>query len=197
MKIPCITIALVLFLLFSFNAYSVELRIGDRAPNIVGNNALDKTRFNLFRVMTEMKFLRDSEDNLVLGSNGKYKTEFVHNIVVLNFFAKSCIPCLREIPTINRIAEKFKAKQVKFIYINVDPELSEEQFVRISEKYKIRIPLITLNQKEAIRKYDVQKLPRLVIIGFNKHVVKIVTGYQKNLEQELGTYLNSLIQKTL
>jgi len=178
---------------FTSTTYADSLKKGQRAPNLTGFDAISSYRVNLFRVMTQMNFKRDKQGKLVLGKNGKYISEFTHNVVVLNFFAKTCIPCLREIPTFNQVAEKFRGERVKFLYVNVDPNLNKKQTQDLIRKHGIEIPVLLPNQKEAIRKYGANRLPRLVVIGKNKRVVKIFKGFHENLEETLTRQIKKLL----
>jgi len=171
------------------------LRVDIRAPNLSGFDAATVSRLNLYRVLTEMRFKRDSQGGLVTKANGKYASEFVHNVTVLNFFARTCIPCLREIPTFNHIAESYRGQRVKILYVNVDPDLDEEQMNRLIQKYKINIPVLLPSQAEAIRKYDVKALPRLVVIGQDKRIALILTGFKEDLEQTLTLLIDQILKK--
>jgi len=188
-----IPLSFLLVYLFTISGWAAQLPVNDRVPNLVGSNALTGERINLYMVMTRMRFKKDARGNLVMNKKGKYQTEFIKNITVLNFFARSCIPCLREIPTFNRIAAKYSLKNVKFLYVNVDPELTESQIRRLINTYKIKIPVMLTNQKEAIMKYKASKLPRLVVIDRKKRISKIITGFNENLEMELSELIDSLL----
>jgi len=170
-----------------------DFQVGQRASNLMGNNAITGERINLYMVMTEMRFKRDAARNLVMNKKGKYQTEFIKNITVLSFFARSCIPCLREIPTFNRIAARYRTKPVKFLYVNVDPELTDQQIQNLINNYRIEIPVMLTNQKEAIMKYKASKLPRLVVIDRNKKITRIITGFNENLEVELSELIDLLL----
>ncbi|MCP4754759.1 MAG: TlpA family protein disulfide reductase [Proteobacteria bacterium] len=170
-----------------------ELQVGDRAPNLNGFDAEQASRLNLYRTMTEMRFKRDEQGNLVMKANGKYASEFIHNVMVLNFFARTCIPCLREIPTLNRIAKKYRGKRVKFLYVNVDPDLEESQMKRLIRQYGIEVPVMLPNQNEAMRKYNAVKLPRLVVVGRNKRIASILTGFHEDLESRMTGLIDGLL----
>ena len=91
--------------------------------------------------MTQMRLKKDAQGRLVIGIDGKYISEFQHYVTVLKFFAKTCIPFFREIPTFNRIEQSFHGQPVKFLYVNVDPDLTKEQAKNLLQKYRIKIPM--------------------------------------------------------
>ena len=60
-----------------------------------------------------------------------------HKLVVVDFFADWCMPCLMIAPVIEELAEKIK--EVKFVRINVDDNR------KLSSKYEIRsIPCLVI-----------------------------------------------------
>jgi len=128
-----------------------------------------------------------------MNKKGKYQTDFIKNITVLNFFARSCIPCLREIPTFNRIATSYSNSKVKFLYVNVDQELTKSQIQKLISTYRIEIPVMLTNQQEAIRVYNADRLPRLIVIDKQKRIYKLITGFNENLETDLRTIIDSLL----
>jgi thiol-disulfide isomerase/thioredoxin len=174
---------------------SDELRVGDRAPNLIGADALTGDQINLMRVMTEMRFQRDAQGNLVMKEDGKYASEFIHYITVLNFFQRTCINCLKEIPTINRVAAAYRDRSVRFLYVNVDPDLDAAGMRRLIERYQIEVPVMMTNDEEATRKYDAARLPRLVVVDRDKNVALIVTGFHEDLAERLHTAIDHLLSQ--
>ncbi|MBU3916924.1 TlpA family protein disulfide reductase [bacterium] len=193
------SIFILVFLIVPLLVFSIrdgqaeELKIGDKAPNLMGFDPVSGSRLNLYRVLTQMRFKTDDQGTLLVGGDGKYINEFIHFPVVLNFFAKTCIPCLREIPTFNKIAARFQGKPVSFLYVNVDPDLSSEDAKAMLQRFNIEIPMMMPNQNEAIRKYDAAKLPRLVVIDQKKQISKLITGFNENLEDDLTTHLSKML----
>lgn len=189
--ILCIFFTGVLF--FSSESFSTELKIGDQAPNLIGNNATDGSRLDLYRIMTQMRFKKDRKGKLVIGVNGKYISEFIEHVVVLNFFSKTCLPCLREIPMFNRIADKYWNKSIVFLYVNVDFDADEAEAKRLIRKHNIESPMIIVNPEEAVRKYNADMLPRLFVIDKKGKVARIIEGFNENLESELSSVIDSLL----
>ncbi len=190
------SLALFLFLVVLVPAPRIlgdQLFIGSKAPNLIGNDAITGNRINLFMLMTTLQFKRDNRGYLVVGKDGKYVNEFVRNLLVLNFFSRSCIPCIREIPAFNRIANKYKGQRVKFLYVNVDPAMSKDEAQRFIQKHNIEVPMMLCNQAEAIRKYDAKVLPRLYLIDQQKKIFHIVKGFDEDLEYDLGQLIDTLL----
>jgi thiol-disulfide isomerase/thioredoxin len=191
------TILVIITALFFSSINSVladNLKIGDKAPNLIGKNIISGKRINLYRLMANMSFKKDKEGNPIIDQDGKYITIFQRNVVVLNFFSRYCIPCKREIPAYNRVAKQYENQAVKMSYVNVDGDVTEAALKKMILKYQIKIPLIQPNQQEVMRTYNTEALPRLVVIGKDKKIVTIITGFRENFENEINQVIANLLE---
>jgi len=186
---------LVCFLFFSSALSAAELKSGDQAPDLIGINTLDSSRFDLYQVKTQLRYKKNTEGEFIVGADGKYIGEFINQVVVLNFFSKTCLPCLREIPMFNRISDKYWNKDIVFLYVNIDQNVNVAEAKKLIKKLKIESPMILVNSKEAIRKYNTSKLPRLFIIDKAGNIKKIFKGFNDNLEFELSSVIDNLLKK--
>lgn len=80
-------------------------------------------------------------------------------IVVLNFWASWCLPCLKEFPSLIQLQQKYPG-QVKVIGINGDEEKPLEQIKKIESKYKLNFesaadPESTIANKFLVSSYPV------------------------------------------
>jgi thiol-disulfide isomerase/thioredoxin len=73
----------------------------------------------------------------------RYKhSDIQGDIIVVNYFAQWCAPCLREIPELNEFYHQ-AADKVKLFGVSFD-NLTEEQLVQLRAKYNIEFPLISI-----------------------------------------------------
>jgi thiol-disulfide isomerase/thioredoxin len=191
-KKPLVILSLILFSFQSQIGFAAESLIGKKAPLIKGKNIRGGGILSLASLMKGITRKKDSKGNFI-EQDGKYVFEVNHNLVVLNFFSTSCIPCIKEIPAYNQIARKFRDQPVKLIYVNVDANKTQSDIKRFIIRKKIKVPMMMPNQKDAIKKYNVVSLPRLVIVDFNHNIQKILIGAQSNFEERLTGMIDTLI----
>jgi|TARA_B100001971_G_C18176611_1_gene530288 thioredoxin 1 len=87
-----------------------------------------------------------------------------HKIVVVDFFAEWCMPCLMLAPVIDELAEKMK--EVKFTKVNVD------------------------NNQKLSQKYGISPIPCLIIFKDGKEVDRIIGAKPvEELEEKIKSYL--------
>ncbi len=169
-----------------------DVLIGKKAPQISGKKAVGRGIINLNKLMSEVSYAKDKNGKFK-EVNGKFVLTVTKNVVVLNFFSTTCIPCIKEIPTYNLLARKFKNRPVKMIYVNIDHSVDDLEITRFVARRQIKVPMMLPNQRDAIKKYKAFSLPRMVIINRQGIIDHIITGFNENLESELTHLIERLL----
>lgn len=102
-----------------------------------------------------MEVTREEFDKII--SNG-------HKLIVVDFFADWCMPCLMMAPVIEELAENMK--EVKFVKIDIDdnPKLSQ--------------------------RYEIRSIPTLIFFRDGKMIDKIIGGMDEdNLREKVEELL--------
>tara|TARA_Y100000310_G_scaffold306353_1_gene347415 strand:- start:1750 stop:2076 length:327 start_codon:yes stop_codon:yes gene_type:complete len=87
-----------------------------------------------------------------------------HKVVVVDFFAEWCMPCLMLAPIIDELA--LKMKDVKFTKVNVD------------------------NNQKLAQKYNISPIPCLIIFKDGKEVDRIIGAKPiEEIEEKVKSYL--------
>ena len=166
--------------------------VGKPLPPLSGPAALSKGLLNLQKVTRELTFLKDGEGKVII-ENGRAKSRLDSYALVINFFATYCAPCIREIPTFNKIAASYPGKPVKFLYVNVDVEKSAEEVKAFALEKGIAVEMMFPSVSQTIKSYQIETLPRIVIADRDGAVQKVIVGFQDNLTAQL----DGLIQEIL
>jgi thiol-disulfide isomerase/thioredoxin len=86
-------------------------------------------------------------------------------LILLNFWASWCTPCLREFPSLIQFQEKYQG-QVKVIGINGDEENPLENIKKTEAKYKLNFESVLDSNSEISNKFLINTYP--VSILFHK-----------------------------
>ncbi len=116
-----------------------------------------------------------SYDFKTLEGNKIKHNELSEQVVIVNYFAEWCAPCLREIPELNEFFHQ-KGANVKLFAISYD-QLPHEKLKVIQEKYNIEFPLI----QEIINPFPFKRpdfLPATFIIKPNGELAGQLYGEQ-------------------
>jgi thiol-disulfide isomerase/thioredoxin len=111
-------------------------------------------------------------------------------VVVLDFWATWCGPCLAEIPTLNRLREKYASRGVKVVGIAAQSGWAED--IKPSrDQYKISYPIL-IGDDEVVEKYGVIGFPTTYILDKDFKVHRKFTGklpVKEELEREIESLL--------
>ncbi len=111
----------------------------------------------------------------ITADNGKVMTRgnFGGKILVLNFWATWCLPCIKEIPSLHEMQEKFKDKGLVVLAVSVDKnEKSYRDFLK-----RAGVGFTTARDPEAniSAEYGTFKYPETYVIdGAGKVVAKYI-----------------------
>ncbi len=111
-------------------------------------------------------------------------------VVVLDFWATWCGPCLAEIPTFNALHAKYAGRGVKVIGIAVQSGWAED-IKPYRDKYKIAYSTL-IGDDEVVEKYNVFGFPTTYILDKDFKVHRKFTGKlpeRKELEREIESLL--------
>jgi thiol-disulfide isomerase/thioredoxin len=112
------------------------------------------------------------------------------SVVVLDFWATWCGPCLAEIPTFNSLHAKYAGRGVKVIGIAVQSGWAED-IKPYRDKYKITYSTL-ISDDEVVEKYNVIGFPTTFILDKDFKVHRKFTGElldRKELEREIEALL--------
>jgi thiol-disulfide isomerase/thioredoxin len=102
-------------------------------------------------------------------------------LVLLNFWASWCLPCLKEFPGLTQFQARY-AGQLKVIGINGDEENALEEIKKVESKYKLNFESVTDADSLISNKFFVSTYP--VSILFYKGKVIFVSKKIHNFMEE-------------
>lgn len=100
-------------------------------------------------------------------------------IVVINFWFEACPPCVKEMPELNKLVDKYGEAGVRFIAITYDLPKSAKKFQNQSG-YKYEIVSLT---DDEIRKLNINHgYPTNILIGKDGKIIKAINAVSFNNE---------------
>lgn len=110
------------------------------------------------------------------------------NIVLIDFFYKSCYPCLLAMPALQNIYEKYKNEKIKII--GIDPfDKKPEKLSKFLSKQGISYTVL-LGNKELANEYKVSGYPTVYIIDKKGNILFSMSGYGEKIEKIYSKIIN-------
>ena len=174
-----------------------ELGVGDEAPT-----------WALMYAPGKFEFLRNWSEVKIDPKTGKEKklrlnvSQPDRHAVVMSFFATWCKPCMKELPILEKVYQKYKDKRVKFFLIDITEATRNNPGTVYGMSYKdvpkagpflkekgVTMQILYDNRGTAMKRYNAETLPRLFMAdGFRK-----ITFSLFNVESPKIRYPQSII----
>jgi cytochrome c biogenesis protein CcmG/thiol:disulfide interchange protein DsbE len=139
-------------------------------PSRIGSNALDFT-------------VQD-------GSNKVTLSQFRGQVVVLNFWATWCPPCVEEMPSLVEMQRRFKAKGVTVLAVSVDvDESAYRQFVK---DHNVNLLTVRDPDQKSSALYGTFKFPETYIVDRNGVIRRKFIGAVDWTAPEVTDFLSKL-----
>jgi len=177
-------IPLLLFIMAFCGFLSTQI-LWDNFHSNAQINPQDKQKYSVYETAFQTLNLTTSK-----GTKFEFKSD-KNPIVLLNFWASWCYPCLQEFPSLVKFQEKFK-KSVKVIGINGDEESPLANISKVEAKYKLNFESVEDSNSLISEKFLINTYP--VTIVFHQGKVIYVS---KKIHDFMSEDFLKLIDETL
>lgn len=114
-------------------------------------------------------------------------------VVLVNFWATWCGPCRKEIPHLNRIADKYKSSGLVLLGVNVDDDVRNA--AEVANKLKVSFPVLLDTDKSVSKLYDLNSMPSTLVIDRSGRVRYVHRGYQDGYENTYDQQIRELLKE--
>ncbi|MHB1555844.1 MAG: TlpA family protein disulfide reductase [Isosphaeraceae bacterium] len=113
-------------------------------------------------------------------------------VIILDFWATWCGPCIQAMPQVEKVAKEFDEKDVVLVAVNLQE--TPDKIKAMLERHKLEIPRVALDKDGAVaEKYQANAIPQTVVIDPDGNVARLFVGGGAHL----GDQLRDAIKATL
>jgi peroxiredoxin len=112
-------------------------------------------------------------------------------VVVLDFWATWCGPCLQAMPQVERAAAQFKDQTVRLVAVNLQETAA--QVTALLERQKLQVTVALDRDGAVADKYKAVAIPQTVIIGRDGNVARLFVGGGPHLEAQLKEAITAVL----
>ena len=124
-----------------------------------------------------------------------YLSDHKGKIIVVTFWATWCPPCLKEIPEMNALQAQVSSDE--FFVVGVNFKQGKRSVKKLVQALENQHMQFTVDKRGGIgRKYGVNSLPHMFVIGTDGKVVATHLGYSNASMDDIVEELNDLLQKS-
>ncbi len=120
--------------------------------------------------------------------------EFRGKLVLLNFWATFCAPCREEMPSMERLWQRFKEKGLVIVAINVDRG-GADRVKKFVEEVGVTFPVLFDPEGRVRRNYEIFALPTSYIIGRDGRFLGKIVGERRWDEPEFTELFERLLSR--
>ncbi len=112
-------------------------------------------------------------------------------VVVLDFWATWCGPCVQAMPQVERAAGEFRDQNVRLIAVNLQE--TAEQVTAMLERQKLHVTVALDRDGVVAENYKAAAIPQTVIINRDGNVARLFVGGGPHLEDQLKEAIKAVL----
>ena len=115
----------------------------------------------------------------LLDLNGKEvsSSSYKGKVVILDFWATWCPPCVKEIPHFIELYDKYKDQGLEIIGISVDQQ-GTGIVKAFKQRYKINYPILMADRQVATAYGNIRSIPTTFVIDKSGNIQRVYVGYR-------------------
>jgi len=113
-------------------------------------------------------------------------------VVLVAFWGTTCIPCMEELPELERLADRFRRTDLLVLPVCLD-EADSKTAHEIAASRVLHLPVYVDSGGTARQRYDVRRLPQAVMVDREGRVVARLPGAGRWLGKEIEELLCAVL----
>lgn len=119
-------------------------------------------------------------------------SDYRGKVVLLNFWATWCVPCRKEMPSMEELYSLFKEREFEILAVNLEKFAAEKVSLFVSN-YGLTFPILIDKDQGTALTYQVRAVPTTYVIGKDGVIRERIVGGRNWTEQEFVERLESLV----
>lgn len=111
--------------------------------------------------------------------------QFKETLLVIDFFGTWCVPCVRALPKLSALQEKYK-NQITILLVSEEEQMKIENFIKKQNSFVF--PVVVDEEKSFIKRFQPPSYPYTVVVAKSGKIIAIPT-LEEMTEDNIGKWL--------
>jgi len=130
--------------------------------------------------------------NLTTDDGSGFRLEdYRGKLVLLNFWATWCAPCVEEMPSLNNIHQRFQDNGLVVLGVSVDED--REAYQQFLTRAGVAFPTVREPERSISSRYGTMKYPETYLVNREGIVIRKYVGAENWERPEIVNYLSSIL----
>jgi thiol-disulfide isomerase/thioredoxin len=114
-------------------------------------------------------------------------------VVLVDFWASWCEPCKKELPLLDKMAPRLRARGIEIVAVNIDDDKKKaDDFLK---SHNLHLVAVTDKDKRIVGKYEPPKMPSSFVVDKGGVVRAVHGGFEPGDEAKLEAELGQLVSR--
>jgi thiol-disulfide isomerase/thioredoxin len=134
----------------------------------------------------------------------KFTSQPDRHAVLMSFFATWCQPCMKELPILEDVYQKYKDERIKFFLVDITEATRTnpgyEDMPKAGpflKKKGVSMQILFDTRGTVMKRYNAQTLPRLFMMDGNRIISQTRRGFHAGEEEKFTKELSEEIERLL
>ena len=120
--------------------------------------------------------------------------QYKGRLVLLNFWATWCPPCIKEMPSMQRLQDQFSEQEFQVVAVNLAQNATTVESFLLEQEFDFTLPVYLDEKGQGFKDLELQGMPSSFLIDQQGQVLETIVGGREWDEPKTVEILRSLVK---
>lgn len=120
--------------------------------------------------------------------------QYKGRLVLLNFWATWCPPCIKEMPSMQRLQDQFSEQEFQVVAVNLAQNATTVESFLMEQEFEFSLPVYLDEKGQGFKDLELQGMPSSFLIDQQGQVLETIVGGREWDEPKTVEILRSLVK---